>query len=266
MDFGAWLWPAAVVQRSVRLCVTRLWVAMIATVLAPGIGWAANSCPANPPMPPMHLPHLRVALAAGDEAIIVALGSSSTSGTRASNPGRTYPAELQMALSEAMPNRHVAVINRGIGGQDAAAESARLAADVIAVRPQLVIWQVGANAALGNADPQTFRQLVGDGIRVLQQAGIDVVLMDNQRSPRILATGDDAEFDEALAELSSASGAGLFSRDRLMAAWEREGAAPAEFTAPDHLHHNDRGYLCVARALAEAILADVSPPGLSASR
>jgi acyl-CoA thioesterase I len=212
------------------------------------------------------LPHLRSALAAGQEAIIVALGSSSTQGAMASTPGRTYPAQLQIALSDAMPDRQIAVINRGIGGQDATAESARLEADVVAVRPQLVIWQVGANGALRDEDPTTFRQLVGDGIRRLQKAGIDVVLMDNQRSPRILASGDDAAFDGALAELSRASGVGLFSRDRLMAAWEREGAAPAEFIAADHLHHNDRGYLCVARAMAEAILADVSPLGLSASR
>lgn len=184
----------------------------------------------------------------------------------ASNPGRTYPAELQIALAEAMPDRQVAVINRGIGGQDASAESARLEADVIAVRPQLVIWQVGANAALRDSDPAAFRQLVGEGIQRFQKAGIDVVLMDNQRSPRILSSGDDAAFDGALAELSRASGVGLFSRDRLMVAWEREGAAPAEFVATDHLHHNDRGYRCVARALAEQILAAVSPPGLSASR
>jgi len=196
----------------------------------------------------------------------VALGSSSTQGARASNPGHTYPAELQIALAEAMPDRQVAVINRGIGGQDASDEFSRLEADVIAVHPQLVIWQVGANAALRDLDPTAFRRLVGEGIQRLQNAGIDVVLMDNQRSPKILASGDDAAFDGALAELSRTTGVGLFSRDRLMVAWEREGAAPTEFIATDHLHHNDRGYLCVARALAEDILADVSPPGLSASR
>ena len=241
-------------------------MAVIAILFGAVTAQAANSCPADPPLSPLHLPHLRAALAAGQEAIIVAFGSSSTQGAMASTPGRTYPAELQMVLSYAMPNRQIAVINRGIGGQDAKAEVARLETDVIAVRPQLVIWQVGANAALRDADPAAFRQLVGDGIQRLQKAGIDVVLMDNQRSPRILASGDDAAFDGALAELSHASGVGLFSRDRLMAAWEREGAAPVEFIAADHLHHNDRGYLCVARALAEAILADVSPLGLSASR
>ncbi len=252
--------------RITHICFICLWVIAAAGIVVPTNGRAAGACPANPPLPPLHLPHLRAALAAGEQAIVVALGSSSTQGAMASNPGRTYPAELQIALSEAMPNRHVAVINRGIGGQDAPSENARLAADVIAVRPQLVIWQVGANAALRNADPVAFRRLVDDGIRQFQEAGIDVVLMDNQRSPRILATASGATFDRTLAELAHTDGTGLFSRDRLMAAWEQEGAPAREFIARDHLHQNDRGYLCVARALAEAILADVFPPGLSASR
>lgn len=265
MDSGAPLWLVAGVHRFTHFCFTSLWITA-AIVLGAATALAGNTCPASPPMPPLHLPHLRAALAAGQQAIIVALGSSSTKGTMASTPGRTYPAELQIALSEAMPDRHVAVINRGVNGQDAASEAARLEADVIAVRPQLVIWQVGANAALRNADPDAFRRLVGDGIRLLQKSGIDVVLMDNQRSPRILAATEDATFDRTLAELARTGGTGLFSRDRLMAAWEQEGAPPAEFTAVDHLHHNDRGYLCLARALAEAILPDAVAPGLSASR
>ena len=54
------------------------------------------------------------------------------------------------------PSAHIAVLNRGIGGQDAAEELARLDVDVLALRPQLVIWQVGANGALRNVDPSVF--------------------------------------------------------------------------------------------------------------
>jgi lysophospholipase L1-like esterase len=184
----------------------------------------------------------------------------------ASTPGKTYPAELQISLSSSLPDRHVAVINRGVGGQDAPSETARLEADVIAIRPQLVVWQVGANAALRDSDPANFRRLVSEGIHRLQKAGIDVVLMDNQRAPRILASNDSQEFDDVLSELAQATGAGLFSRDLLMLAWEKTGSSPSDFIATDGLHHNDRGYLCVARALAQAILAAVLPPSLSAHR
>src|SRR4051794_39618703 len=100
---------------------------------------AGTACPVDPAMDPLNLPHLRAALTARTEGLIVALGSSSTQGVMASDIAHTYPAILQAALNAALPTAHVAVINRGIGGQDAPEELARLDVDVIAVRPQLVI-------------------------------------------------------------------------------------------------------------------------------
>ena len=112
----------------------------------------------------LHLPHLQAALAAGTEGLIVALGSSSTQGAMASDSAHTYPAILQAALSKALPAAHLAVINRGIGGQDAPEELARLDTDAMAVHPQLVIWQVGANGAMRHADPAEFHLMVEDGV------------------------------------------------------------------------------------------------------
>lgn len=194
----------------------------------------------------------------------MALGSSSTEGARASTLSHSYPAVLQGELSSALPDWHVAVINRGIGGQDAPRELDRLDSDVISLHPQVAIWQLGANAALRDADPEAFRRLVTAGVDRLQHAGIDVVLMDNQRAPRILATGTDEAFDRVLAEVARDSGANLFSRDRLMAGWESAGFAPAAFIASDGLHHNDFGYRCVARTLARGFLSALRP--LTASK
>ncbi len=117
----------------------------------------------------------------------------------ASDLAHSYPALLQQILSAGLPQAHLAVINRGIGGQDAAEELARLDADVLAMRPRLVIWQVGANGALRNVDPAIFRVLVTTGVRRLQAAGADVILMDNQQSPRLLATPEEPLLDQTLA-------------------------------------------------------------------
>ena len=132
-------------------------------------------------------------------------------------------------------------------------------ADVLAIRPQAVIWQVGANGALRDVDPAIFRELVIRGVRQLQAAGIDVILMDNQQSPRLLAKSDEAVFDQELAQVASETGAALFSRRALMRAWRRDGTAFAQFIAADGLHHNDRGYFCVAEALANAIVGGIKP-------
>ena len=220
-----------------------------------GIASAAEmACPASPAAP-LGLPHLRAALDSGTEGLIVALGSSSTVGVMASDLGHSYPAELQSALSDALPRSHIAVINRGIGGQDAPEELARLDSDVIALRPALVVWQVGANGALRNADPAAFRRMVTEGVRRLQAAGADVILMDSQHSPRILASAEHAAMDESLAAAAQDTGANLFSRGELMDAWAQEGAPEAEFIAADGLHHNDRGYFCIAHALAADLVA-----------
>ncbi|HTW68571.1 MAG TPA: GDSL-type esterase/lipase family protein, partial [Acetobacteraceae bacterium] len=136
---------------------------------------AQTSCPAEPPAPILHLHNFRAALEQGKEGVVVAIGSSSTKGAKASDPAHSYPAELQEDLEHALPRMHIAVINRGIGGQDAPEELARMQADVIAVRPQLVVWQVGANGALRHADPVTFRRLVTEGVERLKAAGIDVI-------------------------------------------------------------------------------------------
>jgi lysophospholipase L1-like esterase len=226
----------------------------------PAAGAEEPACPPDPGLPALVLPHLASALAQGRTVKIVALGSSSTEGVMASGPEETYPAELQQALRAAWPGRQIIVINRGIGGQDARRELARMGRDVIAHRPQVAIWQVGANAALRRHDPDAFRRLVTEGVQRLQRRGIDVVLMDNQRSPRVLASGDSLVFDRELAEIARATGAALFSRDRLMRGWAREGNPAAEFIAGDKLHHNDLGYRCVAEALARSLLAGLPHP------
>jgi acyl-CoA thioesterase I len=232
----------------------------LAVVLCPlGPSRAAPACPAAPAEAPLTLPHLLGAVNHGIEGVIVALGSSSTQGAMASDLGHTYPAVLQQALSAALPEAHVAVINRGIGGQDAAEELARLDADVLAIRPQLVIWQVGANGALRNADPAAFRAMVTTGVRRMQAVGADVILMDNQQSPALLAKAAEPVFDQSLAQVANETGASLFSRRALMLSWHRDGAPLSQFIATDGLHHNDRGYLCVAQSLALAIVAALAP-------
>ena len=158
-----------------------------------------------------------------------------------------------------LPRAHVTVLNRGIGGQDAAEEVLRLEADAIAPKPSIVIWQVGANGALRNSDPEVFKHLVARGIERLKAAGIDVVLMDNQRSPMILASPEHAAIDEALAAVAKRDRIELFSRGALMDAWQNEGAPYGRFISPDNLHHNDEGYRCLAAALARSIASGLAP-------
>ncbi len=219
----------------------------------PSIASALEACPANQ-LKPIQLRFTKIALENNLEVTIVALGSSSTQGWHATDIAHSYPARLQHDLGTALPQTQIAVLNRGIGGQDAAEMVPRLERDVIDARPTLVIWQVGANGAMRRANPEEFERLVSNGVQRLQRAKIDVILMNNQRAPAILASPEHARIDQALATVAQQTGAGLFDRGALMDEWQHQGHPYAEFVSTDGVHHNDLGYRCVAAALADDIV------------
>ena len=55
-------------------------------------------------------------------------------------------------------------------------------------------------------------------------------------------------------EVAAANSVPIFSRAELMRSWEAAGVGPLHMLHADGLHHNDRGYACLAEALAESIL------------
>lgn len=186
---------------------------------------------------------------------IVALGSSSTEGAGASGPQAAYPAQLEALLRAALPGRTVRVVNAGRSGQTSDEMLARIENQVLVRRPSLVIWQAGGNEALKGRSPEEFERVMREGLRRLAMAGIPVVLLDNQRSPRMVAAGGE-RFDAVMAALAEARGVGLFRRS----AWQDAAPDPQALVAADALHMNDAGYACLAEALAAAILPAVEPP------
>lgn len=223
--------------------------------IQPGAQPAAQpgTCPdiAAPPIP---LPRLRDAVLANNEVTVVSLGSSSTQGVRSSDIAHSYPALLQADLAAALPNAHVAVLNRGIGGEDVTEELARLERDVVGVHPAVVVWQVGANGAMRHMHVDLFARLLVNGIKRLQQAHIDVVLMDNQRARNVMSTPEATPIEHVMADIAKSTGVELFARGVLMDRWRDAGYPYDRFMSDDGVHHNDLGYRCVAGSLARAML------------
>jgi len=224
---------------------------------------ARASCP-DLPISKLVLPVSRAAIDAGRPLTVLAFGSSSTEGAGASEKHRAYPARLEARLQAAFPGVALRVLNRGRGGEDAPEMLARLDAEVLAEKPDMVVWQAGANAALKGLDPEAFRASMETGLARL--TGVDVVLMDSQIAPRIMAAPQHARFGEVLAELAAAHGASLFSRTAAMRAWAVSGVAPSDLLIGDALHHNDRGYDCVAGALSASIVAALAQPPMLAGK
>ncbi|AWN44793.1 SGNH/GDSL hydrolase family protein [Methylobacterium durans] len=213
--------------------------------------------------PAMDLPHVREQLAAGGPLRIVAFGSSSTEGVGASSPAAAYPARLQAALNRALPHLvgGVSVLNRGIGGEHVDDMMRRLERDVIAAKPQLVIWQTGSNDPLRGIDLDHFREATLTGLRAMREAGIDVVLMEPQWCPKFDATPGSYRFRDAVREIGEETGVPVIRRSELMRSWINEARLTRkELFAPDGLHMADRGYALLARAAADEILRDAGGP------
>ena len=192
---------------------------------------------------------------------IVAIGSSSTFGVGASSSAAAYPARLEALLKERFPDASIKVLNRGINGEDAPEMLARFNRDVIEQKPDLVLWQVGTNTVLHNPGIAGQASLIRQGIERAKATGADVVLIDPQYAPAVIARPLARRMVELIRAEARGEGAGLFRRFALMRGWyEARHLSFADFVSPDGLHMNDWGYDCIARQLAGAIDAAVAKP------
>jgi lysophospholipase L1-like esterase len=205
------------------------------------------------------LPHVASKLAAGEPVVIVAFGSSSTSGYGTTSPEYTYPNRLAAQLHRQYPTADITVINRGQGGEDAPEMMKRLQTSVLDMKPDLVIWQVGTNAVLRNLDPAETAKLVEEGVERIQAIGADLVLVDPQYSPQVYERGESASrMVKLLGRVAELRHVGVFPRFAVMREWHEKQALPIDdFVIADGLHMNDWGYACFAQLLGDDIIKSV---------
>ena len=197
---------------------------------------------------------------------IVAIGSSSTFGVGASSSAAAYPARLEALLKERFPDTSVKVFNRGVNGEDAAEMLARFDRDVIAAKPDLILWQLGTNALLRNPQIAGQASLIRLGIERLKATGADVVLIDPQYAPAVIARPHAQRMVELIHAEAREEHAGVLRRFALMRSWyESRHMSFTDFVSADGLHLNDWSYDCIARQLAGAIGAAATKPATTAA-
>jgi lysophospholipase L1-like esterase len=192
---------------------------------------------------------------------IVAIGSSSTSGVGASSPTHAYPARLAVLLASRLPGGRVEIFNKGVGGETAVDMLGRFDRDVFPLHPDLVVWQVGTNAVVRGDDLSHYDVVLRQGIKRLKAAGIDIIVMDPQYAPPVLAAAGHADLERRLEAIGRDTDVPLFHRFAIMRYLHE--AAQVDFgamLAPDSLHMNDFGYDCMARLLADAIVGTAARP------
>ncbi|MBO0717338.1 MAG: SGNH/GDSL hydrolase family protein, partial [Rhizobiales bacterium] len=210
--------------------------------------------------------HTMRRLANGQALTIVAIGSSSTAGAGASSPDASYPNRLAVELRTRFPGHEIVVLNRGVNGEETNNMMARFAADVLAAHPQLVLWQIGTNSVLRDHPLNPHAVQLHDGIEQLKASGADVVLIDPQFAPAVLAKSETQGMVEQIARAAKQEDVDLFQRFAVMREWHDVQHLSFDiFVSPDHLHMNDWSYACLAKLLSGAIAEAATRPIAAAS-
>lgn len=234
---------------------------LLAKVFA-GTSPVARDCTAPQQMTrfTVKLPNTARAIRSGKPLIIVAIGSSSTEGIGASDPAHAYPALLADELRHRWPQLRVTVVNKGVRGEIASEMLARFERDVLRYEPSLVIWQTGSNHALKSESLEGYADTIRQGISRLKAAKADVVLMDPQFAPRVLARPMHLMVVDSIGAVAEDMEVAVFRRFAVMQHWISNGQYKLEdIISSDGLHMNDVSYSCIARLLAGSVVAAAEP-------
>ena len=182
---------------------------------------------------------------------ILVIGSRSS--TIVSSDSSAYPARLQAALKEKLPQITVNLsveIQAKKTAEEAAGTLAKLAE---AKRPTLVIWQTGTVDAMRSVDPDDFRSAVDEGVVALQNAGADVILMNPQYSPRTETMISLPPYLDNMRAVAQQHDVPLFDRFAIMHQWNDHG----DFDLFSAVHGIDlamRVHDCLGRALSKFVI------------
>jgi acyl-CoA thioesterase-1 len=212
------------------------------------------------------LSHVAQKLTDGAPITIVAIGSSSTAGAGASSPAKSYPSQLAIELKKQFPNNSITVLNRGANGEEVADMLKRFDKAVVAAKPDLVLWQLGTNSVIRDHMFNDHGAAIRDGLNKIRSTGADVVLIDPQFAPKVIAKSEAEHMVELIAETAKVENVDLFRRFDVMKRWhETDHMAFESFVSPDGLHLNDWSYACMAKGLSLAIAEAAERPVLSAA-
>ena len=158
------------------------------------------------------------------------------------------------------------MINRGVNGEEVADMLKRFDQAVVAAKPDLVLWQLGTNSVIRDHQVIDHGAAIRDGLNRIRATGADVVLIDPQYAPKVIAKPEAGPMVELIAATAKAEDVDLFRRFEVMKRWhDADNMSFESFVSPDGLHMNDWSYGCLAKGLALAIAEAAERPVLSAT-
>jgi len=196
------------------------------------------------------LPKVAESVKAGHPLDILVIGSRSS--TIISSESSAYPARLQAALKEKLPQITVNLSLELQVKKTAEEANGGFAKLVGAKKPTLVIWQTGTVDAMRSVDPDDFRAAIDQGVVALQNAGADVVLMNMQYSPRTETIISLPPYLDNMRVVAQQHDVPLFDRFAIMHQWNDAGDFDL-FSATHGIELAKRVHDCLGRALSKFV-------------
>ena len=197
------------------------------------------------------LSHVAEAVKSSSPLNVLVIGSRSS--TIVGSESSAYPARLQAALKEKLPQVPINLsveLQTSKTAEDAVGSLVKL---VEAKKPTLVIWQTGTVDAMRSVDPDDFRAAVGEGVAALQNAGADVVLMNLQYSPRTETMISASPYLDNMRVVAQQYNVPLFDRFAIMHRWQDEGDFDL-FSTSHGIDLAKRVHDCLGRALSQFVI------------
>jgi len=191
------------------------------------------------------------AVKAGKPLDILVIGSRSS--TIPQSEASAYPARLQVALKDALPNVTVNLsveIQAKNTAEDAVGTFAKL---LEARKPTMAVWQTGTVDAMRAVDPDDFHGAIEEGVVALQNTGADVILINPQYSPRTETMISLPPYLDNIRAVAQQHDVPLFDRFAIMHQWNDDGEFDL-FSTSHGLELARRVHDCLGRALSKFVI------------
>lgn len=196
------------------------------------------------------LPRLAAKVKAGGPVEMTVLGTSSSLRESKGLP-RTYVAGLVEELSAQFPQTEFRITNLSERMQSAPQMAGRIKAEILAAKPDLLVWQTGNVDAARHLDVNSFSAALDEGLRHARIAGIEVVLVAPQFRGRLAALVDAGAYDEYMARIGESWGVPVFPRYDIMRHWaEQEKFDLRADNQAEQMREAEAQNRCLARLLA----------------
>lgn len=193
--------------------------------------------------------------------VVVAIGSSSTQGMGATGPEAAWPARFEADLRRRLPDLRVEVHNRAKARESAEQMLRRLRVDVLALRPDLVIWETGTADAVRAVEIDHFAGQLEEGIAQIAAANAETVLVTPQYgrdTARLIAF---QPYIDAMNQAGLRRDVLVFPRYEAMRHWVESGAMKLDNVPRAEMQKTaDALYDCLGRQIARVVVRAMDLP------